>query len=325
MVTEMAVMLKNLSIPIFRYFLERKTAMKIILQWLEMIKGYLEIPLIKLKGTEITLWTLFYLIVLLFLLFYLTGKLKKWVIDRLLARFYVDIGVRSAIGSIVRYFVIAVGFVIIFQTAGIDLTALTVLAGALGLGLGFGLQNIVSNFVSGIIILFERPIKVGDRLEVGNVSGTVQSIDARSTTLLTNDNISIIIPNSKFIQENIINWSHDDWKVRFSVPVSVSYGSDVHLVEKLLLEAVEENSDVLKKPAPAIRFVKFGDNGLIFELRVWTTSLIHRKGMLVSAVNFAIYDKFAENGIEMGTISSVDVRMLGGGEDVTIREPDEKD
>jgi len=299
--------------------------MKTILQWLEMIKGYLEIPLVKLKGTEITLWTLFYIIVLIFLLFYLTGKLKKWVIDRLLAKFYVDIGVRSSIGSIVRYFVIAVGFVIILQTAGIDLTALTVVAGALGLGLGFGLQNIVSNFVSGIIILFERPIKVGDRLEVGNVSGTVQSIDARSTTLLTNDNISIIIPNSKFIQENIINWSHDDWKVRFSVPVSVSYGSDVHLVEKLLLEAVEENSDVLKKPGPAVRFVKFGDNGLIFELRVWTTSLIHRKGMLVSAVNFAIYDKFSENGIEMGTISSVDVRMRGGGQDETIREPDAND
>ncbi|HET6419819.1 MAG TPA: mechanosensitive ion channel domain-containing protein [Geobacteraceae bacterium] len=299
--------------------------MKTILQWLEMIKGYLEIPLVKLKGTEITLWTLFYIIVLIFLLFYLTGKLKKWVIDRLLAKFYVDIGVRSSIGSIVRYFVIAVGFVIILQTAGIDLTALTVVAGALGLGLGFGLQNIVSNFVSGIIILFERPIKVGDRLEVGNVSGTVQSIDARSTTLLTNDNISIIIPNSKFIQENIINWSHDDWKVRFSVPVSVSYGSDVHLVEKLLLEAVEENSDVLKKPGPAVRFVKFGDNGLIFELRVWTTSLIHRKGMLVSAVNFAIYDKLTENGIELPTASGVDLRVLGGSLDVKIREPDAND
>ncbi len=325
MVAGMAVILKSLPIPIFRCFQERETSMKTLLQWLEIVKGYLEIPLIKLKGTEITLWTLLYLIILIFLLFYLTTKLKKWVIDRLLAKFYVDIGVRSSIGSIVRYFVIAVGFVIILQTAGIDLTALTVLAGALGLGLGFGLQNIVSNFVSGIIILFERPIKVGDRLEVGNVSGAVQSINARSTTVLTNDNISIIIPNSKFIQENIINWSHDDWKVRFCVPVSVCYGSDVHLVEKVLLESVEENSDVLKKPAPAVRFVKFGENGLIFELRGWTTSLIHRKGMLLSAVNFAIYDKLTENGIEMPTASGVDLRVLGGGLDVTIREPDAND
>ncbi len=293
--------------------------MNTIMQWLDLVKNYLEIPLLKLKGTEITLWTLLYLFILIFLLFYLTGKLKNWVIDRLLARFYVDIGIRAAVGSIVRYFVIAIGFVIILQTAGIDLTALNVLAGAVGLGLGFGLQNIVSNFVSGIIILFERPIKVGDRLEVGQVSGAVQSINARSTTLLTNDNISIIIPNSKFILENVVNWSHDDWTVCFSVPVTVAYGSDVRLVEKILLDVAAENPDVLDQPAPSLRFIRFGDNGLDLELRVWTTSRIHRKGMLVSALNFAIYDKFATDGIEM-PFPQRDLRLRGGNLDVTIRE-----
>ena len=297
--------------------------MKTIGQWLDMVREYLEIPLIKLKGTEITLWTLLYLIILFFLLFYLTGKLKSWAIDRMLARFNIEIGIRAAIGSIARYFVIAVGFIIILQTAGIDLTALNVLAGAVGLGVGFGLQNIVSNFISGIIILFERPIKVGDRLEVGNVDGAVQSINARSTTLLTNDNISIIVPNSKFITENIVNWIHDDWKVRFRIPVIVANGSDVHLLEKLLMDAGKENPDVLDQPAPGVRFLKFGDTGLHFELRVWSTSLVHRKGTLVSAINYAIYDKLMENGIELNT-PTLDLHVSGGSLEVKIRKPDMK-
>ena len=295
--------------------------MKTIGEWLEMIREFLEIPLLKLKGTEITLWTLLYLIVVMFLLFYLTGKLKNWVIDRMLARFNIEIGIRAAIGSIARYFVIAVGFVIILQTAGIDLTALNVLAGAVGLGLGFGLQNIVSNFISGIILLFERPIKVGDRLEVGDVDGSVQSINARSTTVLTNDNISIIVPNSKFITENIVNWIHDDWKVRFRIPVTVAIKSDVHFVEKLLLDVAKENPDVLKQPAPGVRFMQFGDTGLHFELRLWSTSLVHRKGTLISAVNFAIFDKFKENGIELNT-PELDLHVSGGSLEVTIRKSD---
>lgn len=294
--------------------------MQSIEQWLEIVRRYLEIPLVKLKGTEITLWTLLYFIVLVFLLFYLTGKLKTWVIDRLLARFYVDIGVREAIGSIVRYFVIVVGFVIILQTAGIDLTTLNVLAGAVGLGLGFGLQNIISNFVSGIIILFERPIKIGDRVEVGNVEGAVLRINARSTTVLTNDNISIIVPNSKFVTENVVNWSHDDRKVRFKIPVPVPYGCDVRLVEKLLLEVATENEDVLEKPAPGVRFLQYTDSGLGFELRAWTTTMIHRKGMLLSALNFAIYDKFNAHGIDVSNVPLRDVLIREGHLEVTIRE-----
>jgi len=295
--------------------------METIGQWLVMVREFLEIPLVKLKETEITLWTLLYLFILVFLLFYLTGKLKNWVIDRLLARFNIGIGIRVATGTIARYFVIIIGFVIILQTAGIDLTALNVLAGAVGLGLGFGLQNIVGNFFSGIIILFERPIKVGDRLEVGGVEGAVQSINARSTTVLTNDNISIIVPNSKFVTENIVNWLHDDWKVRFRIPVIVANGSDVHLVEKLLLEAAKENRDVLDQPAPGVRFLLFGDTGLHFELRLWSTSLVHRKGMLFSAINFAIYDKFKKNGIELNT-TALDLHVSGGSLEVKIRRSD---
>lgn len=284
-----------------------------------MVRKLLNVPLIKLKGMEITLWAVLYFIVLFFLLFYLTGKLKKWLVDRLLAKFYVEVGVREAIGTIIRYFVIVVGFVIILQTAGIDLTALNVLAGAVGLGLGFGLQNIVSNFVCGIIILFERPIKVGDRIEVGNVEGAVRRINARSTTVVTNDNISIIVPNSKFVTENVVNWSHDNHNVRFKIPVPVPYGCDVRLVERLLLEAAAENEDILEKPAPGVRFLQYTGSGLGFELRAWTTTMVHRKGMLVSALNFAIYDKFNEHGIKVSNISLRDVRIREGNLEVKMR------
>ena len=263
------------------------------------IIDFLSIPLIKLGKTELTLWTMLYLIILVFLLFYLTGKLRTWLVDRLLAKSNMGLGARQAMGSIFRYIVIAIGFLVILQTAGIDLTALNVLAGAVGIGVGFGLQNIVSNFISGLIILFERPIKVGDRIEVGDVQGDVVRISGRSTTVVTNDNIAIIVPNSKFITENVVNWSHTGRTVRFKIPVSVSYDSDVRLVERLLLEVAAENPDVMDKPGPGVRFLEFGDSGLLFELRAWSTTLVHRKGLLISSLNFGIIDKFREHGIQM--------------------------
>jgi small-conductance mechanosensitive channel len=136
-------------------------------------------------------------------------------------------------------------------------------------------------------------------------------IGGRSTEVETNDNITIIVPNSKFITENIINWSHNDRKVRFRIPVSVAYGSDVRLVERLLIEVAVENPDVLDKPTPGVRLMEFGDNGLLFELRAWSTTLIHRKGLLVSNLYFAILEKFTANGIEI-PYPQRDVRIREG-------------
>lgn len=276
------------------------------------IRRYLEIPLMKLGGAPVTLWAIIQLVVLVALLFYLSGKLRTWIVEQFLTRTRMELGARQATGSIIRYTVIAIGFIVILQTAGIDLTALNVLAGAVGIGLGFGLQNIVNNFISGIIILFERPIKVGDRIVVGNVEGDVVHIGGRSTTVVTNDNITIIVPNSKFITENVVNWSHNDRKVRFRIPVPVSYGSDVQLVERLLLEVAADNPDVLEKPPPAVRLIEFGDSGLNFELRAWSTTLIHRRGLLTSNLNYAIYRKFTENGIEI-PFPRRDIRLLSDG------------
>lgn len=288
---------------------------------LETIRQFLETPIFKLGAAPITLWNILQLVVLVALLFYLSSKLRTWIEKQFLARTKMDLGARQATGSIIRYIVIAIGFVVILQTAGIDLTALNVLAGAVGIGLGFGLQNIVNNFISGIIILFERPIKVGDRIVVGEVEGDVTHIGSRSTTVVSNDNISIIVPNSKFITENVVNWSHNDRKVRFKIPVTVSYGTDIDLLDQLLLKVASENPDVLKDPAPGMRLMEFGDNGLQVELRAWSTTLIRRKGVLISKLNIAIYKIFAEHGIEI-PYPRRDVNILQGDGTSHIRKED---
>lgn len=266
---------------------------------LERLKAIFNFPLLKLGETEITLWTVGYFLVLLLLLFYLTGKVKKLLIDRLLIRTGLDIGARQAIGSITRYMLMFIGLMIIVQAVGINLTTLNVIAGAVGIGIGFGLQNIASNFISGLIILFERPIKVGDRIVVGDVEGDVVEIGARSTTVVTNNNIAIIVPNSNFIAEPVVNWKYTNTKVRFEIPVGVAYGSDVRLVEKLLLEVAQENPDVLSNPPPDVCFREFGDSSLNFILRVWNQNQVHRKLVLFSALNFAIHDKFKQHGIKI--------------------------
>ena len=136
---------------------------------------------------------------------------------------------------------------------------------------------------------------------MGDIHGRVVNLGARSATILTNDNVSIIVPNEKFVTENIINWSHTDDKRRFIIPVTVALSSDPYVVERLLLEAADEESEVLKEPAPGIRFFGFGENGMHFELRAWSSTLIHRRGLLISKLNFAIYDKFKVNHIELVT------------------------
>ncbi len=273
--------------------------METLQEFWNILHTFLSTPLVKTGSLQLSLRTILYLIILSVLLIYISRKLTTLLADRVLAKRNIDIGVRQSTATILRYLMIVAGFIIIFQTAGIDLTALNVMAGAVGIGVGFGLQNIANNFISGLIILFERPIKIGDRIEVGNVEGDVVHIKARSTTVVTNDNIAIIIPNSSFITQNVVNWSHTGDNVRFKIRVSVSFDSDVRLVEKLLLEVAAENPDVLKTPAPGLRFLEFGDSGLLFELRVWSSSLVHRKGLLISNVNFKILEKFRAHGVEV--------------------------
>ncbi|HMS83801.1 MAG TPA: mechanosensitive ion channel [Nitrospira sp.] len=273
--------------------------MNTLLDGWESIRGWLSIPLFSAGTTLVTLWTLLYLLFIFGLMLWLTNKLKDWIVLTLLANSRIDIGVRQATGTIARNAVVTVGFMVIVQTVGIDLSTITVLAGGVGIGVGFGLQTIANNLVSGLIILFERPIKIGDRIEVGHVNGDVVDIAARATTVVTNDNIAIIIPNSEFVSSKITNWSYTTRNVRFNFPVSVSYREDPERVRTLLLEVADAHAGVLKENKPDVLFQEFGESSLHFILRVWTRDYTNRPGVLRSELNYAISRKFREHGVEI--------------------------
>lgn len=267
--------------------------------WAQEAFDLLSTPFGTIGDTKISFTFLLYLLLSVMLVFFLATKVKQILVNRILSRTKMDMGVTQSIGTIVRYLIIVLGLVIIFQSAGLDLSALSVLAGALGVGIGFGLQTIFNNFVSGLIILFERPIKVGDRVQVEDVSGDVVRIAARATTIITNDNISIIIPNSEFVSSRVINWSHNDRMIRFRIPVGVSYQEDPEKIKKLLLEVAAANPNVLNSPSADVIFAEFGDSSLNFELWVWTIKLINRPKQLQSQLYYAIFQKFKEHNIEI--------------------------
>lgn len=232
--------------------------------------------------------------------FVVANRFKSFLVTRILKRSKkIDIGLAESIGTMTRYVILILGFFIVINSTAIDLSALGLVFGALGVGIGFGLQNITNNFISGLIIIFERPIKVGDRIQVGDLDGDVVEIAARATTILTNDNISVIVPNSSFIDNEVINWSHTDRKVRFKFPVGVSYKEDPRFIRRLLMEVAQENNGVLTKPPPDVLFESFGDSSLMFQLLVWTNNYTERPRVLKSQLYYAIFKKFKDNHIEI--------------------------
>ncbi len=252
-----------------------------------------------LPGVPISLLQIFLLIGLLFLVFWISSRTKRFLFNRFLVHSGLDRSLQYAISQIASNVILVVGVFIVLQNTGIHLEALTVFAGAIGVGIGFGLQNITSNFISGLVILAERPITIGDRVEVAGVTGQVLKIRARSTVIVTNDNITTIVPNQKFIDSPVTNWTYGDPRVRFRIPVGVAYGSDTELVKQKLIEAAEEDPHALKDPAPSVFFVEFGDSSLNFELVVWSDKMSHRPARFRSDLNFAIDKKFREAEIEI--------------------------
>ncbi len=252
-----------------------------------------------LPGVSISLLQLFLLVGLLIFVFWLSSRTKGFLFNRFLVHSGLDRSLQYAISQIASNLVLVVGIFIVLQNTGIHLEALTVFAGAVGVGIGFGLQNITSNFISGLVILAERPIAIGDRVEVAGVTGQVQKIRARSTVVVTNDNITTIVPNQKFIDSPVTNWTDGDKRVRFRLPVGVAYGSDVELVRQKLIEAGEEDPHTLDDPAPSVFFVEFGDSSLNFELVAWSNEMSHRPARYRSDLNFAIHRKLQEAGIEI--------------------------
>ena len=225
--------------------------------------------------------------------------LQRLLIRRFLSKTRLQPSLQYGLSRIIGYTLIAIGFYVAFQSVGFDLSSLAIVAASLGVGVGFGLQNIINNFVSGIIILAERPISIGDRIEVAGVAGRVTKIQLRSTTVVTNDNITMIVPNADFISNTVTNWSHGDPKVRIRVPVGVAYGSDLKLLQRLLLEAAEEHPKALRDPLPVVLFTEFGDSSLNFELGVWTQEMTATPIHFTSQMNFIIEQKLRENEIEI--------------------------
>jgi small-conductance mechanosensitive channel len=252
-----------------------------------------------LPGISLTLVQIFLLVGLLLAVFWFSGRTKTFLFNRFLVHSGLDRSLQYAISQIVSNIVLVVGIFIVLDNAGIHLGTLTVFAGAVGVGVGFGLQNIASNFISGLVILAERPITIGDRVEVAGVAGQVQQIRARSTVILTNDNIAMIVPNTKFIDSPVTNWTYSDPRVRFRLPVGVAYGSDLQRVRESLVEVARENSHVLRDPEPTVFLEKFGENSIEVELVVWSTEMSYRPRRFRSDLNFAIAQKFRDAGIEI--------------------------
>jgi small-conductance mechanosensitive channel len=284
-------------------------------EFLSWLKTTWNFELFNLGDSPFTTRTLVLLLLSLFLLFYISSKIRKVLMNKIFPRYDLDIGVSQSMATIVRYVLIVIGLIIIFQTTGIDLSAIGLLVGALGVGIGFGLQSITNNFISGLIILFERPIKVGDRIEVADLAGNIIDISARATTIITNDNIVVIVPNSDFINNRVINWSHNNKQVRLNFPVGVSYNEDPEKIRKLLTEVAIANPGILSSPKPYILFEGFGDSSLNFIVMVWTSEYIDRPKILKSELYYEIFAKFKEHNVEI-PFPQQDIHLKSGFEKI---------
>ena len=252
-----------------------------------------------LPGIKLSLLQIFLLIALLIGVFWLSSRTKRFLFNRVMARSGLDRALQHAISQIVGYAVLVIGIIIVLDNAGVHLATLTVFAGAVGVGVGFGLKNIASNFISGLLILAERPIAIGDRIEVAGVIGQVLQIRARSTVIVTNDNIAMIVPNEKFIDSPVTNWTHTDRRVRFRVPVGVAYGSDVERVREALIAAAREHPATLNEPEPNAYLEKFGGSTIDFELVAWSETMSRRPSRFKSDLNYLICKHLDAAGIEL--------------------------
>ena len=257
-------------------------------------------------GDSLTLARLFYAFVIIFGIFILS-KYIQWVLRRqVLQAFEIERHTQFILLRFIHFTLIIVGVLIALSAVGVSFTSLAIIFGGLSIGIGFGLQNIASNVISGFILIFERPIKIGDLVEIMdvNIFGRISSINLRSTVILSLDEKEIIVPNSQLITEAVHNLTHDNNLFRLRVAVGVSYSSDVELVKKVLLEVANTHPEIIKEPspvmesvaAPFVRFITFGDSSLDFELLAWIPDSFKRFD-IASDLHFMIWHKFKEHNI----------------------------
>ena len=264
---------------------------------METLNQFLLYPLFEFSGSVITAGQISY-VVMLFLLGILTIRWVGALLRSSLARRHVN---PDLIQMVSRAWLV-LGIIVLITAAmdllNVPLTAFAFISGAVAIGLGFGAQNIINNFISGWILMWERPIRIGDFLEIGDMRGTVEMINTRFTRIRRVDGVHMLVPNSFLLENTLINWTLVDSVARTSVRVGVAYGSDTPLVAKLLMQAAQEHVDVLKDPASTVLFDDFGDNSLTFELAVWALANAERGlRVLRSDLRFRIDELFREHGI----------------------------
>jgi small-conductance mechanosensitive channel/CRP-like cAMP-binding protein len=249
-------------------------------------------------GTKFSIATIASLFGLIILTFYASRLISEIIRRSLLTRLHINRGLQEAITLFIKYVLITLSSVIILQTAGINLSSLAVIAGVVGIGLGFGLQNIASNFISGLVLLFEQTIKVGDYIEIGELKGTIEKISIRSTIIRTEDDLFVIVPNQRFIESNTVNWSYEGHTCRIHILINVAYDTDLLLLTETLLTAARHEPRVLSNPPPEVRFRAFGKESLEFELLVWIDDP-NANEPIRSSINFRIAYEFRAKSIRV--------------------------
>jgi len=264
----------------------------------QQIAAFLHYKLFELNQTPVSISSIIMFVILMIIFFVSSKAFNRFILKGITDRLKIEEGTSYTIRRISHYIVMIIGAIISFQFIGIDLSGLAVIFGLLSVGIGFGLQNVTSNFVAGLILLFERPIKIGDRVMVGDTEGDVTEINIRSTTIRSLNNVSIIVPNSEFVSNKVVNWSHGDTRIRLEIEVGVSYQSDLDKVLRVLHEVVNEYPLVLKDPHPDVLLRSFGDSSWNMLIRAWIADPKNHH-LIRSEINCAIVRKFRENDIEI--------------------------
>ncbi len=268
-----------------------------LLGWLPAVLEGLDGMAMQMGEKRISVLAVGKLVLAVAVLWMLALWLAKLIENRISRAEYVNASMQVAMVKLSKFLLLVLAFLLALDAVGIDLTALTVFGGALGVGLGFGLQRIASNFISGFIVLFDRSIRPGDVITIGDKFGWVQELRARYVVVRDRDGVDRLIPNETLITNEVINWSFGDRNVRLKIPVSISYDNDPEQALALLREAAMANPRVLADPEPATRLMSFGDNGIELELRVWIQDPESGLANVRSDINLAIWRAFKDAGI----------------------------
>ena len=268
-----------------------------LLDWLPGIMETLDSLAFRIGASRISVLSVINFIILSAILFTLAMWLSSVVERRVRSSKHLSASLQVGLAKFLKFFLIALAILVALDAVGIDLTALTVFGGALGVGLGFGLQRITSNFISGFILLFDRSIKPGDVISIGDKFGWVQELRARYIVVMDRDGVETLIPNENLVTTDVINWSYSNPNVRLKIPVSISYGDDPEQALKLLDEAARHCNRVLTDPPPVARLMEFGDNGILLELRIWINDPQNGLSNVRSDLNLAIWRLFKQAGI----------------------------